>query len=58
MRLEKLSITRMEIGAGTVEQADDGGVDVPHLVRVRRAKPCLGFRRTHTQPGAALEEIF
>src|SRR5713226_4659 len=33
----------MEIGAGPVEQADDGGVDVPHLVGSRRAKPDLRF---------------
>jgi hypothetical protein len=43
----------MEIGAGPVEQADDGGVDVPHLVRARRAKPDLGLRRTYAEPGAA-----
>src|SRR5215204_4106922 len=27
----------VQIGAGPVEQADDGGVDVPHLIRARRA---------------------
>src|SRR5712692_4340246 len=43
----------MEIGTGPVEQADDGSVDVPHLVSASRAKPYLGFRRMHTEPGAA-----
>ena len=33
----------MEIGAGPVEQADDGGVDVPHLVGACRAQPTFGF---------------
>jgi hypothetical protein len=35
----------MEIRAGPVEQTDDGGVDMPHLVRARRPKPNLGFGR-------------
>jgi hypothetical protein len=30
----------MEIGASAVEQADDGRVDVPHLVGASRAKTC------------------
>jgi hypothetical protein len=42
----------MEIGAGPVEQADDGDVDVPHLVRASRAQPDRGFRRMHGEPGA------
>jgi hypothetical protein len=43
----------MEIGAGPVEQADDGGVDVPHLVGSRRAKPDLRFHWMYAEPGAA-----
>src|SRR5262252_9364710 len=42
----------MEIGAGPIEQADDGRVDVPHLVSPSRAKADLGFRRMHAEPGA------
>ena len=34
---------RVQIGAGPVEQADDGGVDVPHLVGARRRRPTVGF---------------
>jgi hypothetical protein len=36
-----------------VEQADDNGVDVPHLVRSGRAKPDLGLSRMQTESRAA-----
>ena len=42
----------MQIGAGPVEQADDRGVDVPHLVGSRGSKAYLGLRRMHAEPGA------
>src|ERR1700724_2799404 len=41
----------VEVGAGPVEQTDDGGVDVPHLVGSRRAKPYLRFCWVHAEPG-------
>jgi len=41
----------MEIRAGPVEQADDGRVDVPHLVSASRAQADLRFRRMHAEPG-------
>ncbi len=41
----------MEIRAGSVEQTDDGRVDVPHLVGAGRAKAHLGLRRVHAAPG-------
>ena len=47
----------MEIGAGPVEQADDGGVDVPHLVGSRRSKAHLRLGRVHAEPGAAPAEL-
>ena len=43
---------RVQVGAGPVEQANDGGVDVPHLVGLRRAKADLRLRRVHPEPGA------
>src|SRR6266852_2193853 len=43
----------MEIGAGPVEQTDDRGVDVPHLVGSRRAQPDLRFHGMHAEPGPA-----
>jgi hypothetical protein len=43
MRREKLSITARETGARPVEQTDDGGVDVPHLVGSSRRSPIFGF---------------
>src|ERR1700722_13390847 len=52
MRREKL-LRGMEIGAGSVEQADDGGVDVPHLVGSRRAQPDLRFHWMDAEPGPA-----
>ena len=42
----------MEIGAGPVEQADDGRVDVPHLVSSSRGKAHLWLRRVHAEAGA------
>ena len=44
---------RVQVGAGPIEQADDGGVDVPHLVGSRRAQPDLGFHGMHAEPGPA-----
>jgi hypothetical protein len=41
----------MKIGAGPVEQADDGRVDVPHLVGSSRAKAHLRLRRVHAEAG-------
>src|ERR1700680_2366146 len=43
----------MEIDAGPVEQANDGGVDVPHLVGSCRAQPDLRFHGMDAEPGAA-----
>jgi hypothetical protein len=40
-------------GLAPVEQADDGGVDVPHLVSSGRAQPHLRFRRLHAEAGAS-----
>ena len=56
IRREKLSITACTIGASPVEQTDDGGVDVPHLVGSRRAKAHLRLGRMHAEPGAAPAE--
>jgi hypothetical protein len=42
---------RVQVGAGSVEQADDGGVDVPHLVGSRRAKARLRLRGVDAEPG-------
>ena len=41
----------VEVDAGPVKQADDGGVDVSQLVGSRRAKAHLGLRRVHAEPG-------
>ena len=41
----------VQVGAGPVEQANDGGVDVSQLVGSRRAKAHLGLRRVHAEPG-------
>jgi hypothetical protein len=41
----------VQVGAGPVDQADDGGVDVSHLVGSRRAKAHLWLRRVHAEPG-------
>jgi hypothetical protein len=43
----------VQIGACPVEQADDGSVDVPHLVSSGRAQPHLRFRRMHAEAGAS-----
>ena len=37
------------IGAGSVEQANDGRVDVPHLVGSSGSKPDLRFRRVNSK---------
>ena len=43
----------MEIGAGPIQQANDGRLDVPHLVSSSRAKAHLRLRRVHAEAGAA-----
>jgi hypothetical protein len=43
----------MEIDAGAVEQANDGGVDVPHLVSARRSKAHLWLCWMTAEAGAA-----
>ena len=48
---------RVQVGAGPVEQADDGGVDVPHLVGSRRSKAHLRLPRVHAEPGTAPAEL-
>ena len=48
---------RVHVGASPVEQTDDGGVDVPHLVGSRRAKAHLRLGRMHAEPGAAPAEL-
>src|SRR6267378_3934726 len=48
---------RVQVGAGPVEQADDGGVDVPHLVGSHRSKAHLRLRRVHAEPRAAPAEL-
>jgi hypothetical protein len=47
----------MQVGASSVEQADDGRVHVPHLVGSHRAKAHLRFGRMHAEPGAAPAEL-
>jgi hypothetical protein len=46
----------VQVGAGPVEEADDGRVDVPHLVGSCRAKTHLRLRRVHAEPRAAPAE--
>ena len=48
---------RVQVGARPVEQADDGGVDVPHLVGSRRSKAHLRLGRVHAEPRAAPAEL-
>src|SRR5438128_6917100 len=48
---------RVQVGAGPVEQADDGGVDVPHLIGSRRSKAHLRLRRVHAEPRPAPAEL-
>src|SRR4029453_13269856 len=43
----------VQIGACAVEQTDNGGVDVPHLVRSCRAEPHLRLRGMHTDSRAS-----
>src|SRR5262245_10573853 len=52
IRREKLSIT-VEIGTTPVEQADDGGVDVPHLVGASRSQTDFWLGRVHAKLGPA-----
>ena len=40
----------VQVGARPVEQADDGGVDVPHLVGSDRSKANLRLGRVHAEP--------
>jgi len=44
---------RVQVHAGSVEQANNGSVDVPHLVGARRSKADRRLRRVHAEPGAA-----
>src|SRR5262245_58800395 len=46
----------MQIGASPVEQADDGGVDVPCLVGSGRAQADLWLDRVQAEPGPAPAE--
>ena len=48
---------RVQVSARPVEQTDDGGVDVPHLVGSRRSKAHLRLGRVHAEPGAAAPEL-
>jgi len=48
---------RVQVHAGSVEQANNGGVDVPHLVGARRSKADRRLRRVHAEPGAAPVEL-
>src|SRR5206468_12186140 len=48
---------RVQVVAGPVEQVNDGGVDVPHLVGSRRSKAHLRLRRVHAEPGATPAEL-
>ena len=41
----------VQIGAGPVQQANDSGVDMPHLIGSRGSKPDLGFHGVHAEPG-------
>ena len=41
----------MQIRAGSVEQTDDGRINVPHLVGAGRAEAHLRLRRVHAEPG-------
>src|SRR5919198_3143068 len=41
----------VQIGAGPIQQANDGRVDVPHLVGSSGSKPDLGFRGVHAESG-------
>ena len=42
---------RVQVHAGSVEQANNGGVDVPHLIGLRRSKAHLRLRRVLAEPG-------
>jgi hypothetical protein len=53
MRREKFVDHGVYIGACPVQQADDRGVDVPHLVRCRRAQPHLRLGWVHPEPRAS-----
>src|SRR5262249_52982187 len=48
---------RVQVGAGSVEQTDDGGVDMPHLVGSRRSKANLGLGRVHAETWTAPAEL-
>src|SRR5262249_42126250 len=48
---------RVQVGAGPVEQADDGRVDVPHLVGSCRSNANLRLCRVHAEPWTAPAEL-
>ncbi len=48
---------RVQVRAGSVEQANDGGVDVPHLVGSRRSNAHLRLCWVHAEPGATPAEL-
>jgi hypothetical protein len=41
----------MYIGTSAVEQADDGGIDVPHLIRVSRKQVDFRFGGMDSESG-------
>jgi hypothetical protein len=51
IRREKLSAHGVEIRARPVQQPDDRGVNVPHLVGTCRPQTHLRLRRVHAEPG-------
>ena len=48
---------RVQVGASPVEEANDGRVDVPHLVGSGRPKAHLRFRRVHPEPRTTPAEL-
>src|SRR5258708_5496220 len=55
IRRERLSITA-QVGADSVEQTNDGDIEVPHLVGSLVPKAYLRLRRVHAEPGATPAE--
>src|SRR5262245_49581418 len=48
---------RVQVGASPVEQADDGGVDVPHFVGASRSQANLRLGRMHAEPRPSPAEL-
>src|SRR5262245_59144749 len=48
---------RVQVGASPIEQADDGGVDVPHVVGASRSQANLRFGRMHAEPRPSPAEL-